>query len=63
MPGMDGYELAERLRSCPEFEKTMLVALTGWGQEADRQKSKAAGIDIHLVKPIAPEALRELLAQ
>lgn len=57
MPGMDGYEVARRLRSRPEFAQTRLVALTGWGQEADRQRSKDAGFDAHLVKPVDPEDL------
>ena len=51
LPGMDGYEVARRLRERPEFEETLLVALTGWGQEADRERSRAAGFDHHLVKP------------
>ena len=61
MPGMDGHEVARRLRGRPEFERTMLVALTGWGQEADRRRSREAGFDHHLVKPVDPGALRELL--
>jgi CheY-like chemotaxis protein/two-component sensor histidine kinase len=61
MPGMDGYEVARRLRSRPEFATTLLVALTGWGQDSDRQKSREAGFDHHLVKPVDPEALRDLL--
>ncbi len=62
MPGMDGYEVAGRLRSRPEFAEMTLVALTGWGQETDRQKSRAAGFNCHLVKPVDPEAIRSLLA-
>jgi PAS domain S-box-containing protein len=62
MPGMDGYETARRLRQQPGLEKTMLVALTGWGQEEDRRRSLEAGFDRHLVKPIEPEQLTELLA-
>jgi CheY-like chemotaxis protein len=62
MPGMDGYEVAERLRREPEFGGTTLVALTGWGQDSDRQRSKEAGFDRHLIKPVDPEALRELLS-
>jgi PAS domain S-box-containing protein len=62
MPGMDGYEVARRLRERAEFGGTLLVALTGWGQDSDRRKSQEAGFDRHLIKPVAPEALRELLA-
>ena len=58
---MDGYEVARRLRSQPEFARTRLVALTGWGQEADRQRSKEAGFDAHLVKPVSPEDLMKLV--
>jgi PAS domain S-box-containing protein len=62
MPGLDGYEVAERLRREPEFEGTLLVALTGWGQPEDQRRSQEVGFDRHLVKPVDPEALRELLA-
>lgn len=62
MPGMDGYEVARRLREMPEAEGAVLVALTGWGQDSDRQRSAQAGFDRHLVKPVEPEALRGLLA-
>jgi PAS domain S-box-containing protein len=62
MPGMDGREVARRLRARPEFDRTMLVALSGWGQESDRRLSKDAGFDAHLVKPANPDALLALLA-
>ena len=61
LPGMDGNEVARRLRERPEFEETLLVALTGWGQESDVERSRAAGFDHHLVKPADPEAILELL--
>ncbi len=63
MPGMDGYEVARRLRALPHLETAVLVAQTGWGQEEDRRRSEEAGCDYHLVKPIDLEALEELLAQ
>ena len=63
MPGMDGYEVARRLRARPEFVGTLLVALTGWGQEVDRQRSREAGFDKHLVKPVDPRDLHSLLAE
>ncbi len=62
MPEMDGCEVARRLRAKPEFAEILLVALTGWGQEADRKRSEAAGINHHLVKPVDPDALGELIA-
>jgi PAS domain S-box-containing protein len=61
MPGMDGYELARRLRQQPVLERMMLVALTGWGQEDDRRRTQAAGFDFHLTKPAEPEVLERLL--
>jgi CheY-like chemotaxis protein len=62
MPGMDGYEVARRFRRRPETDRTLLVALTGWGQASDRQRSREAGFDHHLVKPVDPQDLRRLLA-
>jgi PAS domain S-box-containing protein len=63
LPGMDGYEVARKLRARPELDGTLLVALTGWGQDEDRQRSKEAGFDRHLVKPVDPDALMRLLAE
>ncbi|MFC0676702.1 PAS domain S-box protein [Lysobacter korlensis] len=60
MPGMDGYELAQRIRAIPGYAP-VLVALTGYGQQEDRQRAFAAGFDHHLVKPTTVEALHELL--
>ena len=51
LPGMDGYEVAKRLPEQPVLEHVVLVAITGYGQEAARQRSHAAGFDHHLVKP------------
>jgi CheY-like chemotaxis protein len=61
MPGMDGYELARRIRLDPDLKSVALVALTGWGQEEDRRRSSEAGFDHHLVKPVDPDDLRQLL--
>ena len=61
MPGMDGYEVARQLRQQPGTQGALLVALTGYGQGEDRERSLAAGLDAHLVKPVAPEALDALL--
>ena len=52
MPGMDGNEVARRIRQQPEFNDIKLIALTGWGQEKDRQRSKESGFDHHLTKPV-----------
>ena len=60
-PKMDGYEIARRLRARPEFSSCVLVALTGFGQESDRQLAREAGFDHHLVKPIDVEKVRKLL--
>lgn len=61
LPGISGYEVAKRLRASPKFEKTVLVAMTGYGQDDDRQRSSEAGFDHHLVKPVAPDALNAIL--
>jgi len=52
LPVIDGYELAARLRQLPGLERIYLIALTGYGQESDRRKTRAAGFDQHLVKPV-----------
>jgi two-component system, sensor histidine kinase len=61
MPGMDGYEVAKRIRQQPDFRDVTLVALTGWGQEEDRRRSRTAGFDYHLIKPADVSALKTLL--
>ena len=63
MPGMDGYEVARRLRADAGLRDVLLVALTGWGQEEDRRRTREAGFDHHLVKPADPAELRALLAR
>jgi PAS domain S-box-containing protein len=63
MPGMDGYEVARQIRLRSELNNTFVVALTGWGQSDDRRKTQEAGFDHHLVKPVAGDALRDLLAR
>jgi signal transduction histidine kinase len=62
MSGMDGHEVARRVRQEPGFGDVVLVAMTGWGQEEDRRRSRAAGFDHHLVKPASAEVLQALLA-
>ena len=63
MPGMDGLEAARRIRALPDGDAHLLVAVTGWGQERDRQPTSEAGFDAHLVKPADPLALRALIAR
>jgi PAS domain S-box-containing protein len=63
LPVMDGYELAEQLRSIPGWEGVKLVALTGYGQHSDKQRAHAAGFDEHLIKPVSLEALSSVLSR
>jgi PAS domain S-box-containing protein len=62
LPGMSGYDVARRLRAMPEARDVRLVALTGYGTEADRGRTRAAGFDVHLAKPVDPHAVEALLA-
>ncbi|WP_169796560.1 CheR family methyltransferase [Chondromyces crocatus] len=62
MPGMTGYEVAQKLRQMPALEGVLLVAMTGWGQDEDRRRSKEAGFDHHLVKPVEPSLLWKIVA-
>ena len=63
MPGLDGYELARVLRREPGGATALLVAITGWGQQADQQQAREAGFDEHLVKPVDMDGLLALLAR
>ncbi|HYB99975.1 MAG TPA: PAS domain S-box protein [Candidatus Limnocylindrales bacterium] len=63
MPGMDGYEVARRIRQQPGTAETVLAALTGWGQQEDRRLTAEAGFDYHLVKPPEPTEIASLLAR
>lgn len=62
MPGMNGYEACRRIREEPWAIDTVLIALTGWGQDDDRQKSRAAGFHHHLIKPVDPTVLMECIS-
>ena len=62
MPGMDGYEVARRMRQQPGLEKVVLAALTGWGQKEDRRRTAEAGFNHHLVKPPEPKTVEAVLA-
>ena len=61
LPGMDGYEVARRLRQDANLAGVTLIAVSGYGQESDRRHSHEAGFDQHLVKPVDPGTLLELL--
>jgi CheY-like chemotaxis protein len=62
LPGMDGYELARRLRA-EGLAGTLLVSVTGYGQEEDRRRAQEAGFDHHLTKPVDPDTLLRLMSQ
>ena len=62
LPGIDGYEVARQIRRLPGMAKALIVAITGYGQDPDVQRSKEAGIDHHFLKPIDPAQLKRLLA-
>jgi CheY-like chemotaxis protein len=61
LPGMDGYELARRLKQTPGLQALKLVAVTGYGQESDRERSRDAGFEMHLVKPLNVDTLAGLI--
>jgi CheY-like chemotaxis protein len=63
MPRLNGYDAARRIRQEPWGKSVVLVALTGWGQEEDKRRSREAGFDRHLVKPVEPEALDSVLTE
>jgi two-component system CheB/CheR fusion protein len=61
MPGLDGLETCRRLRTQDRGSEMAIVALTGWGQDEDRRRTKLAGFDAHLVKPLAPDMLLDAI--
>jgi CheY-like chemotaxis protein len=61
LPGMDGWQVAQRLQEQAAWKKPLLIAVTGYGRRADRLRSQQAGIHLHLVKPVDPDFLRRLL--
>ena len=63
LPGMSGYDVARRLRMMPDLGVMRLVALTGYGTESDRQNTRDAGFDVHLTKPVDPQALDAVLGR
>ena len=62
LPQLNGYEAARRIREQPWGVSIVLIAVTGWGQEEDKRRSKEAGFNFHMVKPVEPAALEKLLA-
>jgi CheY-like chemotaxis protein len=63
LPGIDGFEVARRLRATARGADLRLVAISGYGQPVDRKRAQAAGFDAHLVKPVDTEHLRSVLAE
>ena len=63
LPGMSGYEVAQRMRANPALQASVLVAMTGHGQAEDKKETRSAGFAYHLVKPVEPKVLQELLAE
>jgi two-component system, chemotaxis family, CheB/CheR fusion protein len=63
MPEMNGYQLAEALRELPEYESVPLIAVTGYAMFDDQERSRNAGFDAHMTKPIDPHALLDLIEQ
>ena len=63
LPGLNGFEVARRIRDLPLGRDAVLVAVTGWGQEDDRTRSRESGFDAHLVKPVNHQELMKLLAK
>jgi PAS domain S-box-containing protein len=61
LPDITGYEVAKRLRTIPHFSHTPIVAVTGYGQDSDRMRSREAGIDHHMTKPVDPDSLKAVL--
>ncbi|MFS2218595.1 response regulator, partial [Telluria sp. Tellsp104] len=61
MPDMDGLDVARRIRADPAWSGVRIVALTGWGQESDRERTRGAGFDFHLTKPVDLNVLRAWL--
>jgi CheY-like chemotaxis protein len=63
LPKLNGYEVAQRIRENVWGRSMFLIAVTGWGQEEDRQRSSEVGLNVHMVKPVEPAALERLLTE
>jgi CheY-like chemotaxis protein len=62
LPGMSGLDVARLIRQDPALRDVLLVAITGYGQDQDRRRCHEAGFDLHLIKPVDPNIIREMLA-
>lgn len=62
LPKLNGYEVAQRIRETSWGASMYLIAVTGWGQDEDRQRSSEVGLNLHMVKPVEPSALEKVLA-
>jgi DNA-binding response OmpR family regulator len=63
LPKLNGYEVAQRIREQAWGASMFLIAVTGWGQDEDRQRSSEVGLNVHMVKPVEPAALERILAE
>lgn len=63
LPGMDGFQIAREMRTRPSTKTALMIALTGYGGESDRQRSRDAGFDFHLVKPVSFTAIEDVIAK
>ena len=63
LPGMNGYEICQAMKSMPEFKDSVFIAQTGWGQKEHRQRSHEAGFKYHLVKPVDAILLQNILTE
>ncbi len=63
MPVMDGFDAARAMRMEPELKDVFIAALTGWGRPQDRTRAEDAGVDLHMLKPVDPDAVLRLLAE
>jgi CheY-like chemotaxis protein len=62
LPDVDGYQVAQRIRSAPAGDRVILVALTGYGRPEDIRRAREAGFDAHVIKPVDPDALTKILS-
>jgi CheY-like chemotaxis protein len=63
MPKLSGHDACRAIRAMPHGDQPLIIAVTGWGQARDRERSQAAGFDVHLVKPVDHDTLSRLLNQ
>lgn len=63
LPGLDGHEVCRRIREQTWGKGMVLIAVTGWGQGEDKRRSREAGFNFHMVKPVDPSSLEKLLAE